>query len=217
MQGNRVEYVLPEEIEERSFAIISEELKRRGIRLKEAEEPITKRVIHTSADFDYADTMTYSEGAVEIAKELLLNGADIVTDTNMALSGINKRALASLGGEAYCFMADEEVAALAKRRHITRAAVSMEKAGKMDKPLIFAIGNAPTALLQLCRMMEESDWRPAFVIGVPVGFVNVEAAKELLMETEVPYIVNRGRKGGSNIAAAICNALIYELTRKGQG
>ncbi len=217
MQDNKVAYVLPEEIEKRSFAIISEELKRRGIRLKAEEEPITKRVIHTSADFDYADTMTYSEGAVEIAKKLLLNGADIVTDTNMALSGINKRALASLGGEAYCFMADEEVAALANRRHITRAAVSMEKAGKMDKPLIFAIGNAPTALLQLCRMMEESDWRPAFVIGVPVGFVNVEAAKELIMETEVPYIVNRGRKGGSNIAAAICNALIYELTRKEQG
>ncbi len=217
MQDNKVAYVLPEEIEKRSFAIIAEELKRRGIRLKAEEEPITKRVIHTSADFDYADTMTYSEGAVEIAKKLLLNGADIVTDTNMALSGINKRALASLGGEAYCFMADEEVAVLANRRHITRAAVSMEKAGKMDKPLIFAIGNAPTALLQLCRMMEESDWRPAFVIGVPVGFVNVEAAKELIMETDVPYIVNRGRKGGSSIAAAICNALIYELTRKEQG
>lgn len=208
-------YVRPEEIETRSFAVISEELKQRGIRLKREEAPVTKRVIHTSADFDYAETMAYSEGAVEKAKNLLLSGADIVTDTNMALAGINKRALASLGGKAHCFMADEEVAVLAKKRETTRAAVSMEKAGEMKKPVIFAIGNAPTALIRLWEMMRESDWRPAFVIGVPVGFVNVEAAKELIMETDVPYIVNRGRKGGSNIAAAICNALLYELTRKG--
>lgn len=214
-EKKKVEFVRPEEIEEKSFAIISEELKRRGMTLKEAEAPVTKRVIHTSADFDYADTMTYSEGAVETAKKLLLNGADIVTDTNMALAGINKRALASLGGAVHCFMADEEVAVLAKKRNTTRAAVSMEKARKLAGPVIFAIGNAPTALIRLYEMMQESDWRPAFVIGVPVGFVNVEAAKELIMETDVPYIVNRGKKGGSNIAAAICNALLYELTRKG--
>lgn len=215
-EKKKVEFVRPAEIEERSFAIISEELKRRGIILEEAEAPVTKRVIHTSADFDYADTMTYSEGAVETAKKLLLNGADIVTDTNMALAGINKRALASLGGTAHCFMADEEVAVLAKKRNTTRAAVSMEKAGELAGPVIFAIGNAPTALIRLYEMMQESDWRPAFVIGVPVGFVNVEAAKELIMETDVPYIVNRGRKGGSNIAAAVCNALLYEIARKGQ-
>lgn len=214
-EKKKVEFVRPEEIEEKSFAIISEELKRREMTLKEAEAPITKRVIHTSADFDYADTMTYSEGAVETAKKLLLNGADIVTDTNMALAGINKRALAALGGAAHCFMADEEVAVLAKKRNTTRAAVSMDKAGELAGPVIFAIGNAPTALIRLYEMMQESDWRPAFVIGVPVGFVNVEAAKELIMETDVPYIVNRGRKGGSNIAAAVCNALLYELTRKG--
>lgn len=212
-----VAYVRPEEIEKRSFSIISGELKQRGIVLKAEEASITMRVIHTSADFDYADTMTYSAGAVETAKSLLLNGADIVTDTNMALAGINKGALASLGGEAHCFMADAQVAALARERETTRATVSMEKAREIGKPVIFAIGNAPTALIRLCEMMEESDWRPAFVIGVPVGFVNVEGAKELMMETGVPYIVNRGRKGGSNIAAAICNALLYELTRKGQG
>ena len=210
-----VVHVRPKEIEKRSFAIISKELEQRGIELKEAEAPITKRVIHTSADFDYADTMTYSENAVETAENLLLNGADIVTDTNMALAGINKRALASLGGMAHCFMADEEVASLAGKRNTTRAAVSMEKARELEKPIIFAIGNAPTALIRLYEMMQESDWRPAFVIGVPVGFVNVETAKELIMETGVPYIVNRGRKGGSNIAAAICNGLLYELTRKG--
>ena len=210
---SKIERLLPEEIEKRSFEIISEEFKQRGIVLPTEQEMITKRVIHTSADFDYAYTMTYSENAVSIAKELLKNGADIVTDTNMALSGINKKALAKLGGCAHCFMADEDVASIAKKRGLTRAVVSMEKAANIEKPVIFAVGNAPTALIQLYEMMQERNWRPAFVIGVPVGFVNVEVAKELIMETEVPYIINRGRKGGSNVAAAICNALLYELTR----
>lgn len=210
---SRIERLLPEEIEKRSFEIITEELKERGIFLPAEQEMITKRVIHTSADFDYANTMTYSENAVAVAEKLLKNGADIVTDTNMALSGINKKALAKLGGCAHCFMADEDVAGTAKIRGVTRAAVSMEKAAGMKKPVIFAVGNAPTALIRLYEMMQEGNWRPAFVIGVPVGFVNVEAAKELIMETDVPYIVNRGRKGGSNVAAAICNALLYELTR----
>ena len=210
---SKIERLLPEEIETRSFEIITEELRKRGISLPEEQEMITKRVIHTSADFDYANTMTYSKDAVFIAKELLKNGADIETDTNMALSGINKKALAKLGGQARCFMADEDVARIAKKRGVTRAVVSMEKAADIKKPVIFAVGNAPTALIQLYEMMQESHWRPAFVIGVPVGFVNVEVAKELIMETEVPYIINRGRKGGSNVAAAICNALLYELTR----
>lgn len=210
---SKIERLLPEEIETRSFEIITEELRKRGISLPEEQEMITKRVIHTSADFDYANTMTYSKDAVFIAKELLKNGADIVTDTNMALSGINKKALAKLGGQARCFMADEDVARIAKKMGVTRAVVSMEKAADIKKPVIFAVGNAPTALIQLYEMIQESNWRPAFVIGVPVGFVNVEVAKELIMETEVPYIINRGRKGGSNVAAAICNALLYELTR----
>lgn len=211
---SRIERLLPEEIEKRSFEIITEELKKRGIVLPVEQEMITKRVIHTSADFDYAETMTYSKDAVSIAKDLLKNGADIVTDTNMALAGINKKALAKLGGCVHCFMADEDVARLAKERGVTKAVVSMEKAANIEKPIIFAVGNAPTALIQLYEMMQKSNWRPAFVIGVPVGFVNVEVAKELIMETEVPYIINRGRKGGSNVAAAICNALLYELTRR---
>ena len=209
----RVEFVLPEEIEKKSFEIISEELKHREIVLPKEEEMITKRVIHTSADFEYASTLIYSQNAVSKAKELLLHGADIVTDTNMALAGINKRVLARLGGQAHCFMADEDVAQLARKRKVTRAVVSMEKARNIQKPVIFAIGNAPTALIQLYEMIQTSDWKPAFIIGVPVGFVNVEAAKELILETDVPFIVNRGRKGGSNVAAAICNALLYELTR----
>ena len=207
-----IEYVMPQEIEKRSFSIIEEELQLRGITLPVEEAMVTKRVIHTSADFSYAQTMTYSTGAVETAKWLITEGADIVTDTNMALSGINKRVLARYGGSVHCFMADEDVAREAKERGVTRATVSMERAAKIEKPVIFAIGNAPTALIQLYGMIEEG-YRPAFIIGVPVGFVNVEAAKELILQTKIPHIVNRGRKGGSNVAAAICNALLYELGR----
>ena len=209
----RLELVPPREIENRSFEIIGEELQQRGITIPAEQESVTKRVIHTSADFEYAQTMCYSENAISIARNLIRQGADIVTDTNMAMSGINKKMLAKLGGEVHCFMADEDVAAEAKARQVTRASVCMEKASKINKPVIFAIGNAPTALVSLYEMIQAGTYRPAFVIGVPVGFVNVEAAKELIMETDVPYIVNRGRKGGSNVAAAICNALIYGLAR----
>ena len=211
MEHSKIEYLLPEEIEKRSFEIITEELLKRNISLPKEEELITKLVIHTSADFDYAETLCYSKGAVEILKELIKNGADIVTDTNMALAGINKKALTKFGGEAHCFMADEEIALRAKQRNVTRAAVSMEKAAKIEKPVVFAIGNAPTALIKLYEMIEKLDWKPAFIIGVPVGFVNVEAAKELILKTNIPYIINRGRKGGSNIAAAICNAVLYQV------
>lgn len=210
----RIEHVLPMEIEKRSFAIISEELQERGIRLPKEQEMITKRVIHTSADFEYARTMTYSKDAIAIAKALIRSGADIVTDTTMGMAGINKKALAEFGGSVHCFIADEDVAEQAKRQKKTRSAVSMEKAAEMKKPIIFAVGNAPTALFAIYERMKQSTWRPAFVIGVPVGFVNVEAAKELILETDIPYIVNIGRKGGSNVAAAICNALIYEVKKE---
>lgn len=207
----KLEYVLPAEIEKRSFEIIAAELQEKNIVLPEEERLVTMRAIHTSADFDYAKTLCFSENAVEIAKELIRNGADIVTDTNMALAGVSKKTLAKFGGRAHCFMADEEVARQAKERQVTRATVSMERAAKLDKPVIFAIGNAPTALVSLYEIMQKTNWKPAFVIGVPVGFVNVEAAKELIMTREIPYIVNRGRKGGSNVAAAICNAILYQL------
>lgn len=209
----KIEHLRPEEIEKKSFEIISETLNDKGIVLPVDQEMVTKRVIHTSADFDYAHTMTYSPDAVAIAQDLLSKGADIVTDTNMALSGINKKTLAKLGSQAHCFMADEDVARIAKERGVTRAVVSMEKASEIEKPVIFAIGNAPTALIKLYDMIQTNTYIPAFIIGVPVGFVNVVAAKEMIMETDIPYIVNAGRKGGSNIAAAICNALIYQLIR----
>ena len=208
-----IEYVLPTEIEKRSFEIIGKELQDMGITLDKEQEPITKRVIHTSADFDYANTMRYSDGAIEKAKELIQNGAHIVTDTNMALSGINKKRLAEYGGLVHCFMADEDVAKEAKERQVTRATVSMERAANLNVPVIFAIGNAPTALISLYEQMTEGKFTPEFVIGVPVGFVNVVAAKELFLKSDVPYIINEGRKGGSNIAAAIVNAILYNIDK----
>lgn len=208
-----IEYVLPTEIEKRSFEIIGKELQDMGITLDREQEPITKRVIHTSADFDYANTMRYSDGAIEKAKELIRNGAHIVTDTNMALSGINKKRLAEYGGQVHCFMADEDVAKEAKERQVTRATVSMERAAGLNVPVIFAIGNAPTALISLYEQMTEGKFTPEFVIGVPVGFVNVVAAKELFLNSDVPFIINEGRKGGSNIAAAIVNAILYNIDK----
>ena len=211
MNDKGFEYVLPKDIEKRSFEIIEEELISRGLVIDPAVKDVTKRVIHTTADFDYAESLLFSKGAVEKARELIKAGADIVTDTNMAKAGINKKRLAEYGGEVHCFMADEDVAREAKEREQTRASVSMERASKLKGPVIFAIGNAPTALIALKEMMDKGIFIPEFVIGVPVGFVNVEAAKELFIDGSVPYIINRGRKGGSNVAAAICNALIYGI------
>ena len=207
-----LENVKPMEIEKRSFEIITEELGDK--QLLPGTELIVKRCIHTSADFDYADNLCFSPDVVERAMKAIKEGACIVTDTQMAKAGINKRALARYGGEVYCFMSDEDVAKIAKERGVTRATVSMEKAAQIEKPVIFAIGNAPTALIELYEMIQSGSYRPAFIIGVPVGFVNVEAAKDLILKTDVPYIINRGRKGGSNIAACICNALLYMIDNR---
>ncbi|MCI6041878.1 precorrin-8X methylmutase [bacterium] len=204
-----LENVRPRDIERRSFEIITEELGDR--KLDADKELIIKRCIHTSADFDYADNLCFSDGVVEKAIEAIKNGACIVTDTQMGRSGINKKALAKYGGEVYCFMSDEDVAKTAKENGTTRATASMDKAATMNKPMIFAIGNAPTALVRLYELIQEGKIHPALIIGVPVGFVNVVQSKELIMETDVPYIVARGRKGGSNIAACICNALLYMI------
>ncbi|SEI96858.1 precorrin-8X methylmutase [Lachnospiraceae bacterium A10] len=209
----RVEHIAPMEIEAKSFEIITEECKERKIEIPEDVAFLVKRCIHTTADFEYAETMRFSEDAIPRMAKLIREGAHIVTDTNMALSGINKRVLAEYGGEVHCFMADVDVAAEAKERGVTRATVSMERAAKLPNKVIFAIGNAPTALLNLREMYDRGEFRPEFVIGVPVGFVNVVAAKEMMMETDIPYIINAGRKGGSNVAAAICNAVLYEMKK----
>lgn len=205
----KIEQVLPNEIEKRSFEIITEELGNKYI--PKELEPIIKRVIHTTADFEYADTMMFSENVVSRALKAIKEGACIVTDTQMVKSGINKKTLERFGGEVYCFMSDDDIAELAKKNGTTRAVASMDKAATINKKLIFAIGNAPTALIRIHQLVEEGILNPELVIGVPVGFVNVVSSKEIIMESNVPYIVAAGRKGGSNVAAAICNALLYML------
>ena len=199
--------VAPADIERRSMEIITAEL---GERTFPAEQlPILKRVIHTTADFDYADNLVFTPGAVAAGLAAIQAGCAIVTDTQMARAGINKKVLERFGGEALCFMSDPDVAAEAKARGVTRATVSMERAADLTSPLILALGNAPTALVRACELMEEGALKPALVIGVPVGFVNVVESKELLRTMPGEHIVALGRKGGSNVAAAICNALLY--------
>ena len=205
------EIVTPREIEQRSMETITKELN--GRTWPEPEFSVIKRCIHTSADFDYADNLCFSPNACQIGIEALKNGADIVTDTKMAMSGINKNKLATFGGQVHCYISDPDVVEEAKARGCTRSTVSMERGAKIDKPVIFVIGNAPTALIELDRLIKEGAVKPALIVGVPVGFVNVVESKELIMQAGVPYIVARGRKGGSNIGAAIINALLYTMGR----
>lgn len=204
---DKIQIVKPMDIEKRSMEIITGELN--GRTWPEPEFSIVKRCIHTSADFDYADNLCFSEHAAMLGVEALRRGAVIVTDTKMAWSGINKKKLEEYGGEAFCFMADEDVAREARERECTRAAVCMERGAAFDREVIFAVGNAPTALIRLYELIQKGKVKPALIIGAPVGFVNVVEAKELIMTAGVPYIVPRGRKGGSNIAATICNAMLY--------
>ena len=206
-----LENVKPMEIETRSFEIITQELG--DTPLVPGTELIVKRCIHTSADFDYAKNLCFSDHVVDKAIQAIKEGACIVTDTQMAKAGINKKALARYGGEVYCFISDEDVAEKAKELGVTRASVSMGKAAKMDTDLIFAVGNAPTALVRLYELIQDG-FRPRLIIGAPVGFVNVVQSKELIMSTDVPCIVARGRKGGSNIAACIVNALLYMINNE---
>ena len=199
--------VAPAEIEQRSMEIIASEM---GPHTFTKEQlPIVKRCIHTSADFDYVKNLRFTAGAVEAGLAAIRGGCTIVTDTQMARSGINKKVLGKFGGQAVCFMSDEDVAAEAKARGETRATVSMERAAALEGPVILAIGNAPTALVRACELMEAGKFSPALVIGVPVGFVNVVESKELLASMPGEHIIAMGRKGGSNIAATICNAMLY--------
>ncbi len=210
---SETEFVKPEDIEKRSFEIIESEIKNlTGGSVPQDIKPILFRVIHTTADFDYLENLFFSEGAVEKALETIKSGAVIVTDTNMCLAGINKNALKKAGCEAVCFMADSEVREYALKNNTTRAVASVERARSIkDRPVIYAVGNAPTALLKISEYIENGVFRPDFVIGVPVGFVNVVQSKERIIKTGVPCIVARGRKGGSTVATAICNALLYMI------
>ena len=206
-----LEYVLPADIERRSFEIIESELE---TEIPEEIKPVVMRVIHTTADFDYLDNLYFSEDVMNIAMKAIAKNAVFVTDTNMAKSGINKTALARHGCSCECFMADPDIAETARAKGTTRAAASVDKAAKLDRPVIFAAGNAPTALVRLTELIRSGTFIPELVIGVPVGFVNVVQSKEMLIDTGVPCIVARGRKGGSNVAAAICNALLYLADKK---
>lgn len=207
----KLEYVLPADIERRSFAIIESELDRD---IPPEIRPVVMRVIHTTADFDYLDNLYFSPDVMETAMRAIAGCAVFVTDTNMARAGINKAALSRHGCTCECFMADADIAAAAKQNGSTRAAASVDKAAKLGRPVIYAVGNAPTALVRLTELMQQNVFRPELVIGVPVGFVNVVQSKELLIGTGVPCIAARGRKGGSNVAAAICNALLYLADEK---
>jgi precorrin-8X/cobalt-precorrin-8 methylmutase len=206
-----LEIVLPNEIEKRSFEIIAEEL---GDKILDPKnESIIKRVIHTSADFEYADALCFSDGAVEIGIAALKKGATIITDTSMAAAGINKKNLNKLGGVVRCFIGDDDVAERAQREGTTRSSVCMDKAASLKGPLIVAVGNAPTALIRLNELIKTGSICPELIIGVPVGFVNVVESKEIIMSAGIPFIVAQGRKGGSNVAAAICNALMLEANK----
>ena len=201
----------PQDIEKRSFEIIGELLGDRTF--PEEQVGIVKRVIHTSADFDYADNLVFGNDAVQKGIAALKEGCTVITDTNMALSSINATNLKKFNSEKVCFIADPAIAAAAKENGTTRAVQSMIHASELKGNQIFAIGNAPTALIKLYDMIKAGEIAPALVIGVPVGFVNVVESKEMFMELDTPYIVAKGRKGGSNVAAAIVNALMLEALK----
>lgn len=199
----------PEEIERASMAIIGREM---GDWAGPAENlPVLKRVIHTTADFDFVRNLLFSPNAVWLGREALRRGITVVTDTAMAAAGIGKPAAARWGVSVVCRMADPDVRDEALRRGVTRAVVSMERAAAETPDAIFAIGNAPTALIRLCELVREGAARPSLVVGVPVGFVNVVESKEMLVATDVPYIAAMGRKGGSPVASAVVNALLYGM------
>ena len=222
---NTYTYIKPADIEKESMRIIEAELAERGIDIPETNLNVVKRVIHTTADFDYGENLHFTDGAVERVTAALQSsvrgdsnppdskgGLTFITDTNMALSGISKPSLAKLDASAVCYMADEEIMKEAKAAGTTRAYASMYRGAREYPNGIFVSGNAPTALIALSEMIRDG-LRPTLVVGVPVGFVNVVESKEELFgickEHDIPAIVAFGRKGGSNVAASICNALLY--------
>ena len=207
----------PAEIEKRSFEIVQEKFiqKLSGRQYDPQNINVIKRVIHTTADLDYVDNLFFSDDAVRVAKDALKNGARIVTDTQMAKAGINKKAAKQLGCELHCFIDDPEVIVTAQTKEITRAWAAVDYAAEtLESPVIFVIGNAPTALIRLYELITENAFSPVLIIAVPVGFVNVVESKELILRLQIPHITAKGQKGGSNVAAAICNALLYETTKR---
>ena len=215
---------LPEEIEQESFRTIEREIEEMSLSAHAMHTlsdmhtaVVVKRCIHTSADFDYAENLYFSDGVTGKIADAIRRGVPIVTDTEMAKAGINKRRLAAYGCEVHCFMSDPDVAEAAKKAGTTRAVASVDKASELSKnlgPVIYVVGNAPTALFRIRELFEAGSFLPEAVIAAPVGFVNVVEAKEEIFDLPVPYIVARGRKGGSNIAACIVNAILYDMEKK---
>lgn len=201
---------VPMDIEKRSFEIIGQEMGEH--RFSDRELQIVKRVIHTTADFQFKDITYIREGAIDSAIALLKKGVTIYTDTNMAASGISKIALKKLNCKVECFVAREDITAIAKERGITRSMAAVEKAVE-EGVEFFVFGNAPTALFKLKELTLEGKAKPKFIVGAPVGFVGAAESKEEIEKLNIPMITMRGRKGGSNIAAAIVNALMYMITR----
>lgn len=202
------EILKPMDIEKRSFEIISQELG--DTDLNEQELLVLKRVIHTTADFDYKKNLVFKNNPVAKGIEALKKGCIIVTDTNMALAGINKPSLKKGGNSAFCYITDDDVAQKAKEKGVTRAQCAVEKAAKLNEPVIFAVGNAPTALIKIDELMNKGELNPVLIIACPVGFVNVVESKELILKHNIPSITSAGRKGGSNVAAAVINAMLYQ-------
>jgi precorrin-8X/cobalt-precorrin-8 methylmutase len=205
-----LEYIKnPSAIEERSFELISE--LRDFSAFDETQQKIIKRVIHTTADFEYADIIQFSSGAIEAGLQALREGCNIVSDTKMIQSGINKRALGAFGCDVKCFIDHPDVASMAKEQGMTRSMASMIMASRDADNKVFVLGNAPTALYKAMELANNGIISPAMIIGVPVGFVGAEESKECLLASDIPHIVTRGRKGGSTVAVAIVNALLYIL------
>ena len=204
----------PQEIEDLSFEIIASEAGDHGF--NETEWPVVRRMIHTSADFEYIKTVRFNQDAVRTGIEAIRSGCPIFTDTNMARVGIRKKEIQSFKGSVHCLMAEPEVAEKAAKEGTTRALAAVDLACERMAGGIYVVGNAPTALLRLIEKIKSKDAAPALVVGFPVGFVNAAESKDALMELDIPYITNKGRKGGSNIAAAVVNALAIAAVSDGE-
>lgn len=214
----KIENISPKDIERVSMEIIESQIGDTS-NLTESEKLVVKRVIHATADFDYLSNIVFSKNAVELGKIAFKTGCDIVTDSQMAFSGISKPALSALGCNIYCFMSEPEVAKTAAEQKTTRASIAVDYAAKLlrSRNVVFVVGNAPTSLIRISELVTEGAISPSLVVGTPVGFVNVIQSKELIMRTNVPYIVAKGRKGGSTVAAAVCNALLYQVYNRETG
>jgi precorrin-8X/cobalt-precorrin-8 methylmutase len=201
-------------IEDGSFAIIDAEAG--AHEFGAAEWQVVRRVIHATADFEFKTLMRFSPDALRSGIAALRCGCNVIADVKMILAGLNEERLSSYGCKTHCFISDEDVIATAKAANSTRAIESMRKAHKLGllDGAVVAVGNAPTALIEVARLVREENARPALVIGVPVGFVSAAESKEIVLDSPTPYIVARGRKGGSTIAVSIIHALLLLSTEK---